>query len=234
MLPLIVAHRGASGYLPENTLEAFELAISQGAHMIELDVHSCASGDAIVIHDPTLERTTNGSGEVLSYSLEELKQFLIEDEQLRIPATRIPTLEETIVLAHHRIGLMIELKGVGSGIATGKLLQRMYGSAIPDSLIFCSFLTSELEALYHFYNNAYFALITEQLPCPIPEFSKGIHPHHELLNPSVIAQFKQQRLQVNTWTINDPGLIPLLIALEVNGICSDFPDLALQALAGHT
>ena len=73
--PLIIAHRGASGYEPENTLRSFKRALDMGADMIELDVFVCKSGELVVIHDDTLDRTTNGSGEVQAFTLEQLKKY---------------------------------------------------------------------------------------------------------------------------------------------------------------
>lgn len=72
----IFAHRGASGYAPENTLEAFRLAMEQGADGIELDVHLTKDGEVVVIHDETIDRTGNGQGNVRDYTLEELKNSL--------------------------------------------------------------------------------------------------------------------------------------------------------------
>ena len=73
---LIIAHRGASGYAPENTMDAFELAAKMGADGIELDVHLSADGEVMVIHDEKIDRTSNGQGLVTEYTLAELKEFV--------------------------------------------------------------------------------------------------------------------------------------------------------------
>ena len=74
-MPLIYGHRGASGYAPENTLEAFRLAMDMGADGFELDVHLSRDGELIVIHDETVDRTTNGTGRVMDLTLAQLKEL---------------------------------------------------------------------------------------------------------------------------------------------------------------
>ena len=87
----IFAHRGASAYAPENTLEAFRLAMEQGADGIELDVQMTKDGELVVIHDETIDRVSNGNGAVRDYTLEELKQFSVSNHFEQYPDVKIPT-----------------------------------------------------------------------------------------------------------------------------------------------
>ncbi len=112
---LNIAHRGASGTFPENTLSAFRAAIDAGADMCELDVQLTRDGTVVVIHDDTVDRTTDGNGEVAELTLEEIKRLdagakfkggALKDE-------RIPTLDEVFALTTGKCGLNIELKGAG-------------------------------------------------------------------------------------------------------------------------
>src|SRR3989344_1240689 len=100
-----VGHRGAMGYEPENTLLSFKKAIEVGADMIELDVHICKSGEVVVIHDDTVDRTTNGTGKVKEKTLTELKSLEGVKNQ------RIPTLTEVLDFADKKIKFDIEIKG---------------------------------------------------------------------------------------------------------------------------
>ena len=88
------AHRGASGYAPENTLEAFELAMRMGAYGIELDVHRTKDGKLVVIHDETVNRTSNATGYIKDYTCQELKKLDFSNSMSEFKNTRIPTLRE--------------------------------------------------------------------------------------------------------------------------------------------
>ena len=112
-----IGHRGAKAHLAENTLESIEKAISLGVDMIEIDVHRCATGELFVIHDFTLDRTTNGSGEVAKKSSTEMQSFLIEDR------FKIPTLQEVLDLIENKCLINIELKGRNTAKAVSEIIQ---------------------------------------------------------------------------------------------------------------
>jgi glycerophosphoryl diester phosphodiesterase len=104
MPPLVIAHRGASIYEPENTLRAFDLAIRQGAQMIELDLHITLDHQVVVIHDPTLDHTTNLRGRVDQMMLDEIKRADAGKGE------RVPTLDETLDLTMGKVRLYLEIK----------------------------------------------------------------------------------------------------------------------------
>ncbi len=107
-----IAHRGAADRHPENTLIAFEKALALGADALECDVHLSADGQVVVIHDPTVDRTTDGTGEVATMALEELRQLDAGSwKHSRFAGQRIPTLQEVAELARDRAQLFVELKG---------------------------------------------------------------------------------------------------------------------------
>jgi len=107
-----IAHRGASDRYPENTLLAFESALKAGADAVECDVHLTADGEVVVIHDETVDRTTNGHGEVAALTLEELRQLDAGSwKDGRFAGQRIPTLREVIELVRGRVHLFVEVKG---------------------------------------------------------------------------------------------------------------------------
>ncbi|MGH2352028.1 MAG: glycerophosphodiester phosphodiesterase, partial [Chloroflexota bacterium] len=113
--PLIVAHRGASGLAPENTLAAFRLALDLGAPAVECDVHLAADGAPVVIHDPRVDRTTSGSGDVRALTLDHLRRLDAGSWfSARFAAERIPTLDETLAVCTGRARVFVELK-VGGG-----------------------------------------------------------------------------------------------------------------------
>ena len=109
--PLVIAHRGASAHAPENTRSAFNLAIMQGAHGIELDVRLSRDNELVVIHDSTLRRTTNGKGHVHDLTLTELKHLDAGSWfHPSFAGERIATLSEIFELVDERVGINIELK----------------------------------------------------------------------------------------------------------------------------
>jgi glycerophosphoryl diester phosphodiesterase len=107
--PLIVAHRGASATYPENTLEAFEAAIGAGADAIEFDVRLTADGAPVVMHDATVDRTTDGRGPVRAMSLAEIGALRVQASD---GSTHVPTLHETLELVSGRIGIDVEIKNI--------------------------------------------------------------------------------------------------------------------------
>jgi glycerophosphoryl diester phosphodiesterase len=114
---LVIAHRGASAYEPENTLRAFDLAIRQGAQMIELDLHVTCDNHVVVIHDPTLNHTTNLRGCVDRLSLAEIKRADAGKGE------RVPTLDETLDLTLGKVGLYLEIKDRRAALPTLRIIR---------------------------------------------------------------------------------------------------------------
>lgn len=130
MSPLIIAHRGTSAYEPENTLRAFELAIEQGAQMIELDLHLTADGQVVVIHDPTLDHTTNLRGRVDQLTLEQIKRADAGKGE------RVPTLDEVLDLTAGKVRLYLEIKDARAATPT---LQTIRARQCQDAMLLASF-----------------------------------------------------------------------------------------------
>jgi glycerophosphoryl diester phosphodiesterase len=101
---IIIGHRGAAGYAPENTLSAFDYAIKRGVDMIEFDVWQCASGELVVFHDAKVDRLTDGRGYITSYTLDELQQLTV------LGCEKIPTLVEVLDFVDRRVKMYIEIK----------------------------------------------------------------------------------------------------------------------------
>ena len=132
---LKIGHRGAMGYAPENTLKSFDLAIQMGAPMIEIDVTQCASGEAVVIHDDRVDRTTNGEGYVSDLSLAELKKLDAGDGE------QIPTLKETLDALRGKCHLNVELKSerVVEEVVKVLLMELQAGNWDASTLMISSF-----------------------------------------------------------------------------------------------
>jgi glycerophosphoryl diester phosphodiesterase len=222
---LKIAHRGAKGYEPENTLQAFQKALDLNADGIELDVHLSADGHIIVIHDETINRTTNGKGFVNNLSLSELKSFLIEDQY------EIPTLNEVFDLTDKKCLINIELKGAGTASKVVALIEEYISDKNwnYEHFIISSFDWNMLEEVHILNSNIAIGVLTEENLDAALAFAevvkaKAIHPDYQLLNQENTKEIQQKGFLVLPWTVNSEEDIQKIKSYNVDGIISDFPD----------
>lgn len=222
---LKIAHRGARGYEPENTLQAFQKAIEMKADGIELDVHLSSDGHLIVIHDETIDRTTNGKGFVNNLSLQKLKDFRIENKH------QVPTLSEVLDLVNQQCFINIELKGIGTADAVATLIE-LYISEKNwsyDSFLVSSFDWEFLKQIDSLNPKISIGVLTETDIESAITFAKeikakAIHPDYHLLNKENTRQIQEIGFQVFPWTVNKKEDIAKIKTYNVNGIISDFTD----------
>lgn len=222
---LKIAHRGARGYEPENTLKAFQKALDLHTDGIELDVHLSSDGHIIVIHDETIDRTTNGKGFVNTLSLQGLKEFRIENK------LQIPTLPEVFDLVNQQCFINIELKGQGTADAVVALIE-LYVSEKNwnyNSFIVSSFEWDFLQRINNLNSEISIGVLTETDIDSAITFAesikaKAIHPDFNLLNKENTIQIKEKGFQIFPWTINEKEDIARIKTYNINGIISDFPD----------
>lgn len=220
-----IAHRGASGYEVENTIESIQKAIDLGVDGIEIDVQICASGEVIVFHDFTLDRLTNTIGPTSSFSLSELKQIKIRDKYT------IPTLEEVLHLTYNKCWLNIELKGVNTANKTFDLVESFCNKKKYNrsNFLISSFQIDELKVFSELSYDFPLAVLTqasiEQSVTFAQEINaKAIHPHFSLLTEESCYKAKELGLQINTWTVNEKVDIEHVKRFSIDGIISDYPD----------
>jgi glycerophosphoryl diester phosphodiesterase len=224
---LNIAHRGASGRFPENTLKAFAAAIDAGAQMCELDVQLTRDDVLVVIHDETVDRTTDGLGAVRSMNLSELKRL---DAGVRFgrdfQGERIPTLDEVIALADGRCGLNIELKGAGVERKVCELLveRRALGTAMISS-----FDWDALAIVRHFEPRVRVGLLATQWPVRLVGAAfelkaESINPRSDIVTEDLCIAAHERNLSVYTWTVDDPAEMRRLIAFGVDGIMTNYPE----------
>ena len=218
-------HRGAKGYVSENTLASFQKALDLNVYGIELDVHVCASGELVVFHDFTLDRITNGSGEIHNFSLEELKKLKVDG------VFEIPTLEEVLNLINRKCKVNIELKGHDTAKPALQIIEKYIqnNNWKMENFIVSSFQRDELYKVSQLNSNVPLAVLTqasvEQALEWAEEFSaKYIHPHFSLLTEDNCKMATEKGFKINTWTVNDVADIERIKKYKINGIISDFPD----------
>tara|TARA_B100001250_G_scaffold410633_1_gene437483 strand:+ start:5469 stop:6368 length:900 start_codon:yes stop_codon:yes gene_type:complete len=248
----IIAHRGGLGLRPENTILAFQNADSLNVDVLEMDIHSSADGELVVIHDDTVDRTTNGVGRVSEINFKQLRQldaaFNWQNNYGEIPyrgkGIRIPSLSEILKKFSHR-RLLLEIKS--NDVLTGeKICHSLRQYKMQDKTVVGSFHSKALNAF--------------SLHCPkVPTSASSIHvgtflllhylrlgflypnppsafqvPEHlgrlRLVDSRFIKQIQSLNSVVHVWTVNQPETMKKLIDLGVNGIITDYPDRLSQLL----
>lgn len=222
---LNIGHRGAIGFEPENTLPSFQKALDLNVDGIELDVHVCKTGELIVIHDFTVDRTTNGSGAISELSLSDIKSLRINNE------IEVPTLEEVLDLVNKRCLINIELKGRHTAKPVSHLIEKyiLESDYSYNDFIVSSFQREELEMMYSINPNVPLGILTQASVNQALEWAnafsaKAIHPHFSLLTEHNVQNAQAQGFKVYTWTINETDDIERIKTYNINGIITDFPE----------
>ena len=204
------AHRGASGYRPENTLEAFELAIRQGADGIELDVHTSADGELIVMHDENVDRVTDGTGLIKDMTLAQLTDMMINIE-LKNSICFYPGMEEKIL----------------------KLVKEMN---MEDQLIYSSFNHYSLLQLKQLNDHVQTGILFSDGWVNPAMYAKNlginaVHPAvYHLKYPQFIEEVKRAGLKMHAWTANKPEHIQLVKDAGAEAVITNYPDRAIEII----
>ncbi len=232
------AHRGASGYAPENTMPAFELALEQGADGIEVDVQLTRDDAVVCIHDETLERTTTGTGWVADHSLEQLREFDASMGVERFAGARIPTLDELFELVAGTDAVVnVELKNDSmpyKGLEE-RVLEIIDEHDMAERVVLSSFNHYSLKKLATMTDIPRGALYSDSLYRPWRYVMKldvqAVHPAHRTVSPKLVAKSHAAGLKVHTWTVNDPADISRMAGLGVDAVITNYPNLA-RSLVG--
>jgi glycerophosphoryl diester phosphodiesterase len=219
----IIAHRGASGDYPENTMLAFEQALIQGADAIELDVFAVAD-ELMVIHDHHLQRTTNGSGSIYQCSLAQLQQLDAGQGQ------RIPTLWQVLTFIQGKCWLNIELKGPDIAAPLLALLSKAEQQLGFDcqQLLVSSFNHHLLAAIKLERPDVKLGALTASLPIDYAAFATmlqaySVHCDVSFINQAMVDDAKARGLKVFVYTVDGPDDIKRLSGYGVDGIFCNFP-----------
>ncbi len=236
MSTLILGHRGASAYAPENTLEAFSLALDQGADGVELDVHFTRDNEIVVIHDERIDRVSNDIGRVRDFTLKELKAFNFNRLHPEWENTKIPTLKEVFELFKPTNAIInIELKN--SRIPYDRLekacLNLAYNMGMEDRIIYSSFNHHSMIRLKKMDNKAVCGLVYNcNLINPWAYCNKlgmdALHPHYSELHfaPDECKLAHDLGIKINTWTVNDESSMQYCFDRGVDSLITNYPDRA--------
>lgn len=232
--PLIIAHRGASYYALENSFEAYDLALTQGADYLEFDMQMTKDDVLIVEHDKI---PTYGDGRTIEdYLYSEIQQLKRENE---FGISSVLTLQQ-VLNQYPTTPLYIETKNRRSGVEATLLKELQLADRLNDeTLIIQSFSEMSLRLL-RMQNNSiqlfqlFTALGTSELTRnqlqQVGAYANGIIVHHQTITESLIEQAHEEHLEVHVYTVNKPSQMRKLIKLKVDGIITDRPDLLYELL----
>ena len=234
---LAIAHRGASGYAPENTLAAYRRAVAQGITFIETDLHLTRDAHFVAVHDETVERTTNGQGSVHQMTLAELRRldagswFASE-----FMGERVPTLEEVLEFAgKNDVVFYLELKPNGFWGGEHALISALRNAAEIARSVIISFDPLILASLRKIEPTLMTGLLYEgsqedPFATALEIGVRQLVVRGDLITPSLLQRARKQDLQVVCWTINSPAHMRMLALAGVDGIMTDYPDRLLTVL----
>lgn len=239
--PMVFAHRGASASAPENTLAAFIMASETGAHAIEFDVKLSGDGEVVIHHDQTLDRTTNGSGDLRNHTISQLKKLDAGTKfHERFSGERIPTLRELFDVLGGKLVMNIELTNYAS--PEDDLIVRVVSLIrqfrLEDSVIFSSFLPGNLHKARELCPEVPNGLLAlpglagwfsrSPLPFWIPR--EALHPFISDVKSTLVERQHQSGRRVYVWTVNEPDDMRRIVDMGADGFFTDDPALGLSIL----
>jgi glycerophosphoryl diester phosphodiesterase len=233
---VLVGHRGAAGLAPENTLPSFELAHALGADAIELDVHLSRDGIPVVIHDETVDRTTDGHGRVGDLTVADLSKLDAGRSFGRTnPIARVPTLDTVLAWARGRIRVVIELKGTENSELIRRTIESIRKFELDDDVLLISFdhgAVGQARILARLISGGilYANRPTDPVALAMAVGADVICPHWSLATREVVLAAHAASLGVSVWTANDVTAIKSALSAGVDAVTSDFPDL-VRAIA---
>jgi glycerophosphoryl diester phosphodiesterase len=243
--PAIVAHRGASSTRPENTLSAFEEAISVGVPLVELDVRLSRDGRAVVMHDPTVDRTTDGTGAVHELTTEELRELNAGTSDSPEP---VPTLADALETLSGRAGAVLEVKNLPWEPAfeteeesivreTHAELER---TRFDGPVLIVSFNPASIAASRDIAPNVPTGFLVWKAVTPRDALAHVVDAGHDMVLPrasalagegeAFVRTAHEAGLRLGTWTVDDPRELRMFLDLGVDAVASNDPAMALEVL----
>jgi len=240
--PLNLAHRGASTYAPENTLAAFRRAAEMGADGIELDAKLSRDGAVMIMHDATVDRTTDGSGRVSDLTLVELKRLDAGSKfDPQFAGERIPTLEEVIDAVGDHLLINVELTNYesrGDGLEL-KVVDLIAKNGLADRVMVSSFNPLGLRKVKRAAPHIVCGLLTRPglkftlrrlLLAPLIPGLDARHPHFSMIDANIVRKVHARGQKVNTWTVNEEADMRRMIDVGADAIITSRPDVLKRML----
>jgi glycerophosphoryl diester phosphodiesterase len=242
---MVVAHRGFSGAAPENTLAAFRKAIEVGSDMIELDIQLSKDGKIVVIHDETLERTTNGRGRVADLTFREIRDLDAGSWfNAQFSGEKIPTLQEVLELAKGKVLVNIEIKNPSHGKypiteLADQGLETVKKAGMLNRVIFSSFNPVSLEWIRNKEPRAWTALLYHRdwnslTDLPAEREYEVLNLRNSYLSKAKIAKIHQEGKRVNVYTVNSEEELEQFVNWGADGLITNHPERLIRVLKSRT
>ena len=224
---LSIGHRGAKGYIAENTLESINMAIELNVDGVEIDVFKCLSGELVLFHDKNLKKLTGKSGKIENLTINDLQKYLV------LGKYKIPTLKDVLEKIKKPLLVNIELKGSGAAESTSKIIEDFSKRTLwkKENFIVSSFNWDELKKFRSINTDIAIGILLDKLGNinEAIQFGKNInaqsiHPNYRMLNEGTVEKIKKNGFKIYTWTVNNKEDISFMQKLNVDGIISDYPD----------
>ncbi|CAM3679558.1 glycerophosphodiester phosphodiesterase [Mesobacillus zeae] len=237
--PTLIGHRGAAGLCPENTIISFDKALEKGAHYLEFDVQETSDGKLVVIHDVTVDRTTNGKGKVGSLSFEEIRKLDAGSWfHPRFKGEKIPSFSEVLERYSCKAGFLIELKkpslypGIEEKVAAELIKLRLHQLG-KDRIIIQSFDKASLMKIKKLLPSIPVGVLVRHRPYGILEreckaisqFAQYLNPKVTMVNASLVKKAQKHSLKVIGWTAQDRQTAEELANTGLDGVVTDFVDV---------
>ena len=237
--PLVWAHRGASGYAPENTLAAFQKAVDLGADGVELDIQLTKDDQIVVIHDETIDRTSDGKGWVKDYTLEELRAFNYNRTKPEYKHADIPTMREVFELLKPT-GLFINIE-IKTGVVfyekiEEKILALTKEMGMEDRVCYSSFNQYTVTRIHELKPDAEVGFLYADGPIDMPSYGvkhgvNALHPAlYNLQYDGFVKECKEKGLKLNVWTVNERPYMEMCCQYGVDAIITNYPDIAKEVV----
>jgi len=232
--PLLrVGHRGAKGHAPENTMISFMMGTDMGVSAVETDVHLSKDGEVVLIHDHTVDRTTNGHGFVKDMTLAELKKLDAGSwYDARFSGERIPTLTELLAWAKDRVGVAIEIKNgpiYYPGIAekTIRLLREYRMERQVILISFDHFVLREAKQIAPEIATGilYVGGLVDAVAAARAALADALHPNWAFVTPELVRTVHEVGLAISPWNPNDLPTLRMLSQMGVDSVGTDYPEL---------
>lgn len=224
--PLILGHRGAPAEAPENTMRGFRLALEHGADGVELDVQPAADGTPVVIHDLSLDRTTDRAGSVAALPWSAIARARSRGEP-------VPRLEEAAAWAAETgAWVNVEIKSPGAEQAS---VAAMRVAGVMERTVFSSFLPQVLAEVGRVAPDAVRYFLTERWDGEVRRAVRelgahGVCPHHSIATPALLKELRESGLGAVVWTVDDPARIRELLRTGVAAVITNRPDVGAAVL----
>jgi glycerophosphoryl diester phosphodiesterase len=231
---LAIGHRGAAGHLPENTMPSFEKALALGADGLEFDVALSRDGIPVVIHDDTLDRTTDLCGPVEGATFDELQRA--DAGSWRGVRAHLPSLDQVLASYSHRTLLNLEIKhSVRRAEIVDACIEAVRGRGAAAAVMFSSFDHDALRVLRAVMPEARIGVLVDSsgiehaLACAAEIGAENVHPPVSLVSEAVVARCHGAGRNVWAWTANSASVIERMLAYGVDALFSDFPERVVEA-----